>query len=239
MIEFSLSKLNLLIFVTAVAAIVIFFITSFNSSLKTRQSYEIVYRIGKEIKTGIENESYCTVKFINIPKTVQTNSGTSDAFNMRYKLNVSAYNLGNDAKKLVLSIMDRKEKPKIYAAYDIDYNGSIALYESKSCTSDFPNCTISQSQSSVSNSVSVDFDPSKRDSIDTQILFAKIISNGKPFIFLIPCLEKNGIYTCRHFLITEDPPLKTMIPCLNIITDLVNETGSTSSNQNIDTPVAT
>jgi hypothetical protein len=216
MIEFSLSKLNLLIFVTAIAAIVIFFIATFNSSMKTRQSYELVYKVGKEIKTGIENESYCTVKFITIPKTIQTNSGNSDTFNMRYKLNVSAYSVGDDSKRLVLTVMDRKEKPKIYAAYDIDYNGSIALYASESCT-DILNCNITKSQN-----FSVDFDPSKRDSIDTQILFAKIISNGNPIIFLIPCLEKKGIYTCRKFINTED--LKTLIPCLNIVSDLVNYT---------------
>lgn len=230
MIEFSLSKLNLLIFVTAIAAIVIFFITTFNSSLKTRQSYELVYKVGKEIKTGIENESYCTVKFITIPKTIQTNTGTSDTFNMRYKLNISSY--GEDTKKIVLTVMDRKKEPKIYAAYDIDYNGAIALYKSESCT-DFPNCDIQ-----LSEDYSVDYDPSKRDSIDSQILFAKIISDGKPLVFLIPCLEKKGIYTCGHFLNREDSgsglSLKTIIPCLNIIEKLVNQTSSSSSaNQNI------
>lgn len=231
MIEFSLSKLNLLIFVTAIAAIVIFFIGTFNSSLKTRQSYELVYKVGKEIKTGIENESYCTVKFITIPQTIQTNSGTSDAFNMRYKLNVSSYSLGGDTKKLVLTVMDRKEKPKIYAAYDIDYNGSIALYESEGCPN-FPDCAIEKS-----NNYSVNFDPSRRDSINSQILFAKIISNGKPLVFLIPCLEKKGIYTCRKFLNEEDQgnSLKTLIPCLNIVHDLVNYTGSTTSTSNNST----
>jgi hypothetical protein len=229
MIEFSLSKLNLLIFVTAIAAIVIFFIATVNSNMKTRQSYELVYKVGKEIKTGIENESYCTVKFITIPKTIQTNSGSSDTFNMRYKLNISAYSQGSeDSKKVVLAVMDRKEKSKIYAAYDIDYNGSIALYESESCTS-FPNCEIN-----LSENYSVNYDPSKVDSIDTQLLFAKIISNGKPTVFLIPCLKKSGIYTCRNFLnnYNSGTALKTLIPCLDIVTDLVNYNESSSAISN-------
>lgn len=232
MIEFSLSKLNLLIFVTAIAAIVIFFMATVNSSMKARQSYELVYKIAKEVKTGIENESYCTVKFINIPKTIQTNSGGADSFNMRYKLNISSFPGSGNSKTIVLAVLDRKEKPKIYATEKIDYNGDFLLFESESC-SNFPDCVIKKSQT---NLYSVNYDPSKIDSIDTQLLFVKTITDGKPIAYLIPCLKKSGIYTCRYFLngsgAIGNPTLKEAIPCLSIVTDLVNYTDNPAANSN-------
>jgi hypothetical protein len=222
MIEFSLSKLNMLIFVTAIAAIVVFFISAVNSNMKTRQSSELVYKIGKELKTGIENNSYCTVKFLTIPKSIQTNSGGGNAFNMKYKLNISSYTLEDDSKRLVLSIIDTKEKPKLYAADFIDYNGQALLFESDGCgVSTYDSCEI---KLGLNNSVN--YGPSKVDSIDTQILFAKTIDNGNPTIYLVPCTKKSGIYSCRSFLTTENIfgniKLQDAIPCLDNIHDLVS-----------------
>jgi len=220
MIEFSLSKLNMLIFVTAVAAIVIFFIGAVNSNMKTRQSYELVYKIGKELKTGTESNSYCTVKFMDIPKTIQTNSGNSDAFNIKYKLNVSSF---PEQGKLVLAVVDRKvNKPRIYAAYDIDYNGDVKIFESDICDN-YPVCEINPAENN-----STYFDPSKAYSIDSTILFAKTINQGQPVIYLIPCVRKNGIYSCRNFLRTDDSlgtniTPKEAIPCLSAIYDLVDD----------------
>jgi len=75
MFEFTLSKVNMLIFVTAIAVVVIFFMNTLNDNLKTRQSYETSYKIGKEIKSLFDSDSYCSIKFIDIPKTISTNKG--------------------------------------------------------------------------------------------------------------------------------------------------------------------
>ena len=217
MIEFSLSKLNMLIFVTAVAAIVIFFMAAVNSNMKTRQSFELVYKVGKELKTGIESNSYCTIKFIDIPKTIQTNSNGSDAFSIKYKLNISSYDPENsDSNKLVLAVIDRKQfKPKIYAAYYVDYKGAVNLYESNCSEID---CSIEKVTDET-----VDYDPSKAYSIDTHLLFAKTIDNGNPTIYLVPCVMKNKIYSCREFLNLEaSGPLKEIIPCLSAVNYLVD-----------------
>ena len=225
MIEFALSKLNLLIFVTAVAAIVVFFMGAVNSNMKIRQSYELVYRIGKEIKVGIESNSYCTVKFIEIPKRIYTNSGGSDAFSINYKLNVSAHPYTNQEtegtqKKIVLAIVDRKvNKPKIYAAYDIDYNGNVEFYSSD-CTSSGCNFTPSDTNAN--------YDPQKAYTIDNTILFVKKMEDGVPRIYLIPCLKKNGIYQCKNFLTNSG--LKESILCLDAIPDLFVDPNTNAQN---------
>ena len=192
MIEFALSKLNLLIFVTAIAAIVVFFIGSVNSNMKIKQSYELVYKVGKELKIGIDSSSYCTVKFIDIPRKIYVNSGGSDAFSINYKLNVAMVKSHDEGTgKIVLSVIDRKpKKPQIYAAYDIDYNGEVEFYDSN-----FSNGSYQFNETKTAN-----FDPQKSNSIDNTILFVKKIESGKPKIYLIPCLLKNGIYQCRDFI---------------------------------------
>jgi len=228
MIEFALSKLNLLIFVTAVAAIVVFFMGAVNSNMKIRQSYELVYRVGRELKIGIESNSYCTVKFIEIPKTIQTSSVGSDTFSIKYKLNVSVHNftdqtIGSTKRKIVLAIIDRKQnKPKIYAAYDIDYEGNVELYESE--------YVDGQYDINLSDTNSVNFDPFKAYSIDRTILFIKKTENGIPKIYLIPCMKKNGIYQCSKFL--NDNNFPEEIICLDSVHDLIRPPNQVQLPQN-------
>ena len=221
MIEFALSKLNLLIFVTAVAAIVIFFMGAVNSNMKMRQSYELIYKIGKEMKVGIESNSYCTVKFIELPRKIYTNSGNSDVFSLPYKLNVSAYDVtgttvGDDSKKIVLAVIDRKAyKPKIYSAYDIDYNGNVYFYESINCSQ--TGCDFNLTQNSAN------YDPQKAYTIDNSILFVKKVENGKSNLFLIPCKKSNNLFSCKNFLQQGSNNLSERLICLEIIPDLFRE----------------
>lgn len=222
MIEFALSKLNLLIFVTAIATIVIFFMGAVNSQMKNRQSYELIYKIGKEVKMGIESNSYCTVKFIDIPNKIYTNSGNSDAFSLKYKLNIAAYNytgtgIEDYSKKIILTIVDRKEKnQKIYAAYDIDFNGVVHFFNADYQDGRYNFEKINEDPKSKESIVNLD--PLKAYSIDSTILFVKKIENGIPNIYLFPCLKKNGIYQCRNYL--DEAGYKKNILCLDAITDL-------------------
>ena len=227
MIEFALSKLNLLIFVTAVAAIVVFFMGAVNSNMKIRQSYELVYKVGKELSAGIESNSYCTVKFITLPQKIYTNSGNSDAFTIKYKLNISSnvsptQDPDSLEKKLVLAIIDRKtNNPKIYAAYDIDYEGEVRFYDAN-YDGDTGNYDFSEPQEIVN------YDPLKTKSIDTTLLFIKEIKNGKSIIYLIPCVRRNDLYQCKGFL--ETSGLKESVMCLDAIPDLFREPTTITTN---------
>ncbi|MDD3244796.1 MAG: hypothetical protein PHU47_01470 [Candidatus ainarchaeum sp.] len=214
MIEFSLSKMNLLIFVTAIASIVIFFMATVNSNMKTRQSFELVYKLGTEIKTGIESNSYCTVKQLNLPDKIYTNSGGSDMFSIKYKIDLSYYEITSDTNRIVLAIMDRrKNNNTIYAAYDIDFNGPVNFYSS--------DCQSNQSICKVTDETFVHYDPLKSNSIDNKIFFVKKIKDGKPNIYFFPCAYKNGIYTCNQGNEVRDMLLNDEgIDCLNTVTNL-------------------
>jgi hypothetical protein len=203
MMEFALSKLNLLIFVTAIAAIVLFFMNTVNSNFRTRQSYELTYKVGESIKSGIESNSYCNIKSIEIPTKIKINSGSSYNHTNKYILNISSFTSG-DQNKLIVSVLDSKKK-NIFAAYDIDYNGTVNLYSwnYNNGIYKFENTDDSQLEFKY-----LDFDTLRMNSIDNRIIVAKKIINNRAQIYIFACGYKNNIPGCAS---TNSNFLETLI----------------------------
>ncbi len=231
MMEFALSKFNLLIFVTAIAAIVLFFMNTVTSNLTTRQGFELAYKTGKELKSGIDSESYCTIKYIDIPTKLKTNESSSAVYSIPYILNLSTYEIPENEnsgleRKLVLAIMDKK-KSKIIAAYDVDYNGEIYFANAfLPDNSNDPTYYI-QIDNWEMNQDTLDLNPNRVTSIDTTILFMKKVVNTKSYYFIMPCSKRNGLRTCKDFvqekLYNEDTletPPGIKINCIDITDDL-------------------
>ena len=235
MMEFALSKFNLLIFVTAIAAIVLFFMNTVTSNLTTRQGFELVYKTGKELKSGIDSESYCTIKYIDIPTKLRTNESSSSVYSIPYILNLSTYVIPNPnqvpgalTNKLVLAIMDRK-KTRIIAAYDVDYNGT--MYFANAFLPDNSNGPryyedMSNWKSGETDMPNLDLNPNRVTSIDTTILFIKKVVNTKNYYFIMPCSKRNGLRTCKDFvqerLYNGNDPLNpdVRVNCIEITDDL-------------------
>jgi hypothetical protein len=212
MIDFTLSKLNLLVFVLAVTAIVLFFMNTVNSNLKTRQSYELVYKVGQELKTGIDNPSYCNVKYIDIPKRLKLNSGITSTYNINYILNIAVYDFPNneDKKKLVLSVLDGQKK-NLYAAYDLDFKGDIFFYEWEYDNEDGKYFFSKKND----DEKYIDFKPQIINSIDHKLIIAKKIIDGKSTIHVFACGNKNNIPGCSDYF--------AKINGNNFITHLISE----------------
>jgi len=191
MFEFTLSKINMLIFVTAIAVVVIFFMNTLNDNLKTRQSYEVSYKIGKEVKSLIDSESYCSIKFIDIPKTIRINEGSA----MAYKLGFQNYTL-YDQSSLIIYITDIKEK-KILGAYNLDYNGTIIYHTSEY---DAPNYVYS-----IGDADKIFFDPRKVNGNESKIMLIKNIKDNELTYNVIPCEKKLSTYSCKRFVCGDDP----------------------------------
>ncbi len=194
MMEFALSKLNMLIFVTAIAAIVLFFMNTVSSNFRTRQSYELTYKVGESIKSGIESSSYCNVKYVSIPNKIKINSGDSYYNNSKYILNISNFS-GDDGNKLIISILDHKKK-NIFAAYDIDYNGVVKFYDWK--YNEDNDGKYNFQEVSDGEYYYLDFDTLKKDSIDNRITIAKKVINTVPHIYIFSCGYKNNIPGCAQ-----------------------------------------
>ncbi len=203
MFEFTLSKINMLIFVTAIAVVVIFFMNTLNDNLKTRQSYETAFKIGKEIKSLIDSDSYCSVKFIDIPKTIKINEGSSLS-GTPYKLGLQSYQQLNN-QSLIIYLTDYRER-NILGAYNLDYNGTIAFYSST-----YANGNYSFSQE---NNQQIIYDPRKANSNETKFMFIKNVKDSQSYYYVLPCGRKNNLYTCREYVCNLDNFNREEIKCL-------------------------
>ncbi len=195
MFEFTLSKVNMLIFVTAIAVVVIFFMNTLNDNLKTRQSYELAFKIGKEIKSVIDADSYCSIKFIDIPKSIRINQGTSSLYSINYVLGFQTYSL-QDNDSLIIYITDYR-KDKILGAFNLDYEGKINFYESVYTG---PNYVFYESE----NENKVLFDPRKLNTNESRIMIIKNVKNQEVNYYLLPCEKRNNIDTCKNFVCDAD-----------------------------------
>jgi hypothetical protein len=212
MIEFTLSKLNLLIFVLSIAAIVIFFMNTVNSNLQTRQSYELAYKVGQEVESILNSESYCSSRYVNIPNTIQLNSGEHSRNNLNYILRIYDFPSDNldDKNKLVFTIMDKRNN-EIYAAYDIDYNGVVNFYNY--------NLTASNYIYNPTTDGYLDLNPTKKDSIDNKIIIAKKIKAGRQHIYVFACDDYVDKPACVNHLDENLIPNENL-SCLCIIPEI-------------------
>jgi hypothetical protein len=192
MFEFTLSKVNMLIFVTAIAVVVIFFMNTLNDNLKTRQSYETAFKIGKEVKSLMDSDSYCSVKFIDIPRVISTKQGTLST-GITYKLGLQEYDLLN-SKSIIIYITDSRER-EILGAYNLDYNGEINFYESEFNSPDY-----SFSELSDTNAI---YEPRKVNSNETKLMFIKNIKDGITKYYVFPCEKRFSLYTCREYVCND------------------------------------
>jgi len=228
MIEFTLSKLNLLIFVTAIAAIVLFFMTTVSSNLMTRQGFELAYKTGKELKAGIDSESFCTIKYIDLPVKLKTNESLSSLYSIPYIMNISTHAFDPIEKyenKLVITILNQK-KTKILAAYDVDYNGEITFINA--FKKDINPRYYETVENWKTNTENIDFVPTREDSIDTTILFIKKVQNNKNYYYMLPCSKKYGYRTCLYYLMDQIYPENKIntnpevnVNCIEIEKDLI------------------
>jgi len=209
MFEFVLSKLNMLLFATAIAAIVLFFMTSFNSNIQTRRSFELLYNYGNQLKSGIDSPSYCTIKYINLPAYIKTNDGSSIQYNANYLFNVNSYETNpettNYNHKLVLTATDKRKK-NIFAAYDVDFNGTMHFYTSK-----YP---YDVKDNWKENDKNASYDPQQVRSNNHLFVFMKKINTNNINYYLVPCDKINGKYSCKDFVCNQSDDFKD-VDCKN------------------------
>lgn len=214
MFEFALSKLNMLLFATAIAAIVLFFMNTVNSNLQTRQSYELAYNIGRDIKLITDSESYCSIKYIDIPTRIKSGQSSTNTFNKAYILNIMELEKdtseNNYNKKLVISILDQKKK-KIYGAYDIDFNGNFLFYNAESPYENIDNWESEEDYG--------EYNTLRVKSNDSTLVLIKNRKEGEDNYYILPCAKQNGVLTCKNFVcndnLFEDVSCKSVDLCIN------------------------
>jgi len=183
MLGFILSKMNLLILVTALFSIIVFFMFSLNESFIIQKSNEVADNIASQVISLINSPSHCSKNIIVIPKELSFLTGRKTF----YKLQIKKIELSqtNDITTFALefTLVDRKKEDKVFASTRINVKAKeINLYD------------VDVSGNEVNTNESKDsifIDPQKVTPIDAFVLVKEIIE-GNPYIFVIPCTSSGG-----------------------------------------------
>ncbi|MBN1940858.1 MAG: hypothetical protein JW772_01615 [Candidatus Diapherotrites archaeon] len=127
MLAFSLSKMNLLILVTAVFAIIAYFMFALVNIVIVMAAQEIVNEKANEAWGVVNAETHCFQKPINIQPYIRY-FGASRYY---YAMKISRYpaeTVPGEKNTLIFSIVERKQPDKIIAAKRIDIDAEVVLF---------------------------------------------------------------------------------------------------------------
>ncbi len=182
MLGFILSKLNLLILVTAIFVTVTYFLFSLSNMMTQNQAQLLLQRISREATTLLTSTTYCDKIVINIPDYFSVMGNRTFYYLLRIGVADSDRNPEN-GNLLVFSISSKEDVNTILAAVSIPTFARIYLAKRKNGgwdiidTSD-PNVDLTNTY--------IELDPQKLSPINAFTFIKKVIQ-GEQHLFIIPC----------------------------------------------------
>ncbi len=180
MLGFTLSKLNLLILVTATFAMVAFFmigITDFVISISAQQTLDTY---AEKAANVITSESLCFRTEVTIPKHISYFGGVSAASRFFYLMFIARLPADYDPEYLtsvVFAISDSTDPTKLRAASRIDVNAEVIFY-------DWNPSEMNIIDDSVS---SIKLDPQSALMPKDSFIIIKEVLEGHTFLHIIAC----------------------------------------------------
>ncbi|MCX6798773.1 MAG: hypothetical protein NTW59_01600 [Candidatus Diapherotrites archaeon] len=132
MLGFTLSKMNLLILVTALFSIIAFFMFSFTDIAVARGAQQMVDNYLQSVAGVVSNQTLCFTSPITVPETIEYSGGIQQSKRYYYVMYLKRNPENYDPERLstlIMQIANRKEQDKIIAATKIDLNAEILLYD--------------------------------------------------------------------------------------------------------------
>jgi hypothetical protein len=200
MLGFTLSKLNLLIFVIAIFSIVSYFLLSFQANATAKVALDLVKIQSSDAYSIITSDSLCDSKEILLPRSLSFDPNSPRGQFYVLKILTIESNLDEEGipetTKIVFSVADRREffqrNQEIITASSIDVDGKVYLFEYDPTAS--PTVQLQESLTV--------FDPQASTPINKIILIKEIVQ-GKTHSYFIPCTtdptgEEIGCLTFRR-----------------------------------------
>lgn len=184
MFGFTLSKLNLLIFVIAVFGILAFFMFHFTESIKSKQLNELVNDYAINISEMVSSPSYCDSLQRYLPSTLRIVQ-TDLYYVMKISIQESGEEdeFGNSLRYVIFSASERRDPDRIIAASSFKTTAQVFLY------------TNNKDQCPSGNYCSQDyivFDPEA--SVPVNSFWAvKEIQEGEKKLYIVSCTVTSGI----------------------------------------------
>jgi len=167
MIDFILSKMNLLILVFSLFVIVTFFMFGLINIFQTVESNNLLLRLSSKAEALAISPAYCDSTPFNLPSFMRV-AGSK----YYYVLKVSKETT-EDANIVIFSILPGEGEQKVIAAQDLRTEAAVEIFNLT------PSSTIEFADSAI-------FNPQERNPID-RVMMVKEIKGGNTYLYIIPC----------------------------------------------------
>ncbi len=132
MLGFTLSKLNLLILVTAIFTIIAFFLFSLTDIVISDLAQQHVKDYSETVFGLVSGEMLCRKTTVTIPESIEYFGGLAPSKRLYYVMHLKRY--PNHPKEgqlttLIFQIASRKDPDRVIATSSIDINAKIFLYD--------------------------------------------------------------------------------------------------------------
>jgi len=186
MLGFTLSKLNLLILVTALFAIISFFMLSLADIVVSNLAQQMANDYTTAVQGIALGDNICRTSSTTVPESIQYFGGLMPAQRFYYVLYIKRYppEGASEGKpnSLIFQVASRREKEKIIATSSLELNATILLYDWDPVNDTFVE----------KDTIMVDPE-SKGVATKNSVYYVKEIFQGKKYLHIIACSSYGGV----------------------------------------------
>jgi len=181
MLGFTLSKLNLLILVTALFGMIAFFLFTLTDMMVARSAQQMVNDLVEKTSGIMTPTVLCFEETVTIPEEITYFSGRRFYYIMKISREPAEYN-PEYLSKLIFKVAARKEQSKFIATGSYDMNAEIMLYQ-------WP---VAEIRTNLKEQSSIILDPVNETTASNSVKLIKEVYNGKNFLHVIVCNTGSG-----------------------------------------------
>ena len=181
MLGFTLSKLNLLILVTALFGIIAFFLFTLTDMMVARSAQQMVNDLVETTAGITTGDAFCKEETVTIPEEITYFSGRRFYYIMRISREPAKYD-PQYLSKLIFKVAARKEQTKFIATNSYDMNAEILLYQ-------WP---VAEITTDLKEQSSIILDPTSETTASNSVKLIKEVYYGKNFLHVIACNTDSG-----------------------------------------------
>ena len=189
MLDFILGKLNLLIMVTAIFAIVAYFSFFVDQSVVDRKASQILSRFAEDTRTTVNAQNLCNKSTLTVPPYLCSQGCGSSGNRTYFKVRISRISgSGTEPNTLVYSLLETKagvSEGRILSSEPYQMKADIRLF-------DF-DVDIGLFREATGNSIVLN--PQSAPSPTDSILLVKETFEGRETLFVVPCSSDIGALT--------------------------------------------
>lgn len=178
MLDFILSKLNLLIMVTAIFAIVTYFSFFVDQSVIDRKAGQILSRFAEDTRTAVNSQNLCNQSTLSIPPYICALGCGNESKRIYFKVGISVIPRQGDSQNTLVYTLIEKQSNRIMAAQQYQMKANIRLFSSDVQTGSFIE--------DLTAPYKIDLDPQSAPPTDS-ILLIKEVFKGQETVFVVPC----------------------------------------------------